>query len=115
MVLLFIIVGIFYTAITTNSLPTIRAMGLDIVARINSFLENAVGNRKYTRLYFPMLAGFGVFILLSNIFGLILDYLVLVIPHWHHYLRPFNSDMSTTLALAATVIIVAQMASMWNK
>lgn len=62
-----------------------------------------------------MLGGFFAFILLANFFGLILDWLGLVSPVVHHYTRPFNSDMSTTLALAITVIIVAHIAGMMNK
>lgn len=115
MVVLFFVIGIFYLAIKTNKLPKIRTLGLDLVTRLNNFLTDSVWNSRQTRIYFPMLGGFFAFILLANFFGLILDWLGLVSPVVHHYTRPFNSDMSTTLALAITVIIVAHIAGMMNK
>lgn len=115
MLVLFAIIAVFYTAIKTQALPRIRTFGLDVVERLDNFLTDTVGQKKYARIYFPMLGGFFVFIFIANIFGLILDWIGLVSPYLHHYLRPFNSDMSTTLALAATVIIVAHIAGMTHK
>ena len=88
---------------------------MDVVNRLDTFFTDIIGQKKYVRMYFPMLAGFFTFILVANFFGLILDWLGIVSPVLHHYLRPFNSDMSTTLALAVTVIIVAHIAGMLRK
>lgn len=115
MVVLFIIVGLFYIAITTDKFPKLKTLGLDAVSRLDNFLVDTVGQKKYARIYFPMLGGFFVFILLSNFFGLILDYLTLSFPFLHSYIRPFNSDMSTTLAMAVAVIIIAHIAGMIRK
>lgn len=115
MLVLFGIVALFYGAIRTNAFPRIRTMGLDMIGRLDTFLNDTVGNKKYARIYFPMLGGFFVFILLANFFGLFLDYLNLGFPVLHAYLRPFNSDMATTLALALAVIIVSHIAGMIRK
>jgi F0F1-type ATP synthase membrane subunit a len=58
-----------------------------------------------------------VLIFLGNIFGLILDLLVLVSYHeWlGHYLRPIYSDLSTTLVLSLTVVMVAQLTALYLK
>lgn len=115
MAVLFVVVGLFYAAIKTNAFPRVRTLGLDAVSRLDRVLRGIIGNKKYTRQYFPMLAGFFVFILLANLFGLILDYITLVIPSLHSYLRPFNADMSTTLGMAIAVILISQITSMYHK
>lgn len=115
MIILFIIVAIFYVAIKTNALPRVRTFGLDVLKRLDDFIIETVGNKKYARIYFPMLGGFFVFILLANFFGLILDWLGLISPSVHTYTRPFNSDLGTTLAMALVVIVVAHIAGMLRK
>ena len=51
-----------------------------------------------------------VVVFVGNLFGLILDWLVLISSHnWlAEYFRPIYADLSTTLVLSLTVIIVAQ-------
>lgn len=115
MVVLFIIVWIFYISLKKGIFPKIRTLWLDMVTKLDTFLIDSVGNKKYARIYFPMIGGFAFFILTANFFGLILDWLNISFPFLHSYLRPFNSDMSTTLALALTVIIVAHIAGMIRK
>lgn len=112
---LFFVIALFYTALKTNAFPRLKSLGLDVVSRLDTFFSDMVGQKKYARLYFPMLGGFFVFIAISNVFGLILDWLGLVSPTLHHYLRPFNSDLSTTLALGVTVIVVTHIAGMIHK
>jgi F0F1-type ATP synthase membrane subunit a len=62
------------------------------------------------RRYMWLLGGIMVVILSGNIFGLILDWSILVSRgEWLGiYLRPIYSDLSTTLVLSLSVIIVAQ-------
>lgn len=115
MAVLFVVIAIFYTAIKTNAFPKIRNFGLDALSRLDNFIIDTVGNKKYARIYFPMLGGFFVFILLANIFGLMLDWNGLVSPWAHQFIRPFNSDMGTTLALALVVIIICHIGGMIHK
>jgi F0F1-type ATP synthase membrane subunit a len=51
-----------------------------------------------------------VIIFVGNLYGLILDWMVLVSKDHSlgHYLRPMFSDLSTTLVFSLTVIMVAQ-------
>ncbi len=58
-----------------------------------------------------------VVIFLGNLFGLCLDFLVLVSKHeWlGAYLRPMYSDLSTTLVFSLTVIFTAQLTAFYLK
>lgn len=58
-----------------------------------------------------------VIVFTGNIFGLILDWFVLVSAHnWlAAYLRPMYSDLSTTLVFSFTVILVAQITAIKMK
>lgn len=33
----------------------------------------------------------------------------LSVPNWHHYLRPINADINTTLGMAALMIFISHM------
>ena len=55
MVVLFVLVAIFYVAIKTKAFPRLKSMGLDLVNRLDTFTTETVGDKKYARLYFPML------------------------------------------------------------
>jgi len=55
MVVLFVLVAIFYAAIKTKAFPRLKSMGLDLVNRLDTFTTETVGDKKYARLYFPML------------------------------------------------------------
>lgn len=115
MVIVFIIVGFFYIAIRTSKFPKIRTFGLDLIKRIDDFLTNTIGSKRVARQFFPLLAGFFVFILLGNIFGLIFDWINLGFPVMHSYLRPFNSDLNTTLSMAVATILIVQITGIFYK
>lgn len=53
----------------------------------------------------------------GNLFGLILDWLVLISAHnWlASYVRPIYSDLSTTLVFSLTVIVIAQATAIMMK
>ena len=112
---LILVVALFFVAIKTDRLPRVRTLGLDLISRLDGFITDTIGSKKNGRFFFPLVGGFFVFILLGNIFGLILDWITLVVPSLHAYLRPFNSDINTTVVMGATIILVAQVTSMVNK
>lgn len=58
-----------------------------------------------------------VVIFLGNIFGLVMDFLVLSSrDEWlGDYLRPIYSDLSTTLVFSTTVILIAQLTALYLK
>lgn len=115
--LLFVLIAVFYIAIRTDKLPKIKALGLDVVNRIFVYTRGLVGDTKMTQRYIWLLGGLMVVIFLGNLFGLILDWLVLVSKdEWlGHYLRPIYSDLSTTIVLSTTVILIAQLTALYLK
>ena len=117
MALLFVLVGIMYIAITTQSLPRLRAFGLDIVNRIYVYAKSLVGDEKIAKTYLGLLGGLIIVIFLGNLCGLVFDWLVLVSKdEWlGAYLRPIYSDLSTTLVFSLTVILVAQLTAFYLK
>lgn len=108
MVALFIGIFILNQALISGKCPKIRAIGIDLVQRIDVFFTELLGDVGIARKYLWLVAGFFVFIFFANIFGLILDVINLVIPAAHAYLRPINSDLNTTLVMGTTVVFVAQ-------
>ncbi|GAB0174451.1 MAG: hypothetical protein HHAS10_03300 [Candidatus Altimarinota bacterium] len=117
MVVLFVIVAIMNLAIRTESLPRIRAFGLDIINRIYLYAKNLLGDEKIAKNYIWLLGGLMIVIFLGNLTGLLFDWLVLVSKdEWlGHYLRPIYSDLSTTLVFSLTVILVAQLTALYLK
>jgi F0F1-type ATP synthase membrane subunit a len=88
----------------------VRTFGLDIVNRIFSYATGLLGNAQMARRYMWLLGGIIVVVFVGNIFGLILDWFVLISTgNWlAEYLRPMYADLSTTLVLSTAVIITAQ-------
>jgi len=108
MAILFVLVAVLNIAMRTKALPRIRAFGVDVVTRIDTFFADLLGDKKYARRFLPLVGSFFVFIFLGNLLGLAFDYISMVIPALHEYLRPINSDMNTTVAMALSIVIVAQ-------
>ena len=75
---LFILVAILYMAITTDKLPGVKALGLDVVNRILVYATELVGDKGMAHRYMWLLGGLMVVVFLGNIFGLLLDWLVIV-------------------------------------
>ncbi|MBC7503447.1 F0F1 ATP synthase subunit A [Candidatus Gracilibacteria bacterium] len=117
MAVFFVLVAVFYTAIRTRALPHVRALGLDVVNRIFDYVTSLLGSAQMARRYVWLLGGIMVIIFTGNIFGLILDWLVLISANnWLAvYFRPMYSDLSTTLVFSLTVIIVAQITAIAMK
>lgn len=114
---LFILIGFLYMAIRTDKMPGLRAFGLDIVNRILAYATGLLGDKGMAHRYMWLLGGLIVVIFAGNLFGLILDWFVLVSAgNWlGTYLRPIYSDLSTTLVFSTTVILVAQLTAFYLK
>lgn len=110
MAVFFVIIAVFYTAISTKALPRVKAFGLDVVNRIFNYATGLLGSAQMARRYMWLLGGIMVIVFTGNMFGLILDWFVLISKkEWlAAYLRPMYSDLSTTLVFSLTVILVAQ-------
>jgi F0F1-type ATP synthase membrane subunit a len=108
MIFLFVGVAFFYRAARGVNMPKLKAIGIDLMSRLDVFFGELLGSSVVARRYLWLVAGFFVFIFTANIFGLILDMINIIVPSMHAYLRPINSDLNTTLIMATTVILVAQ-------
>ncbi len=94
----------------TDTMPRLKAFGVDVTARILAYTTGLLGDRGIAKRYVWLLGGLMVVIFLGNLYGLTVDWFVIV-SHNHilgDYLRPMYSDLSTTLVLSLTVIMVAQ-------
>ena len=54
MAFLFIFVGVLYTAIKTNLFPKVRAFGVDVVGKFDTFLTDALGEKRVARKFLPL-------------------------------------------------------------
>ena len=110
MVILFVLIAFFSIAIQTKRFPKLKTFGLDIVSRLVSYIGSLLGDVKAAHRYIWLLGGLMVVIFLGNIFGLVMDFIVLSSrDEWlGAYLRPIYSDLSTTLVFSLTVIMLAQ-------
>lgn len=110
MAVFFVLIAVFYTAIRTKAFPRVKTVGLDIVNRIFSYATSLLGSAQMARRYMWLLGGIMVIVFCGNIFGLILDWFVLVSDkNWlAAYIRPMYSDLSTTLVFSTAVIVTAQ-------
>lgn len=117
MAVLFVLVAVLYVALHTDHLPRVKAFGLDIVNRILAYATGLLGDKGMAHRYMWLLGGLMVVIFAGNLFGLILDWFVLISYHeWlGHYVRPIYSDLSTTLVFSITVILVAQITAFYLK
>lgn len=117
MAVFFVIVAMFYAAIRTKALPRVRALGLDVTDRLFAYSTSLLGNAQMARRYMWLLGGIMVIVFMGNIFGLLLDWLVLISANnWLAvYLRPMYSDLSTTLVLSSAVILIAQVSAIMMK
>ncbi len=115
MAILFIAVGFLFTAIKTRAFPRLRNVGIDLIKRIDDFFVDSMESRKHARTFLPLVGGFFVYIFLSNVFGLGLDWVNFVVEGAHKYLRPINSDLNTTVVMAVTVILVSQITAIRHK
>ena len=115
MAVFFVLIGLFFAAVKTRTFPKLRAIGIDLMNRLDTFFLELIEDKGYARLFLPLVGGFFIFIFFANVFGLVLDWLNFVVHGGHEYLRPINSDLNTTVVMALTIIIVAQITAIRYK
>lgn len=115
MIILFVVVTLLNRAVRTNSLPRTRIFGRDIMSRLDTYFTGLLWDKTIARRFLPFIGSFFIFIFLWNLLWLIFDYISMSVPLFHDILRPINSDMSTTLAMALSVILVAQITGVMTK
>jgi F-type H+-transporting ATPase subunit a len=87
----------------------IKGTGVAIVRTLDGFLSGALEDAAFARKAFFLLGGCFVYILAANLFGLGVDWLGAFWPAVHAWLRPINSDLNTTLGMAAVVLLTSHL------
>ena len=115
-IMIAIIIPLSLTLFVRKNTPgKIRAFGKNAVRQLDNYFTSLIGNKETARKFFPVVGGYFVFILIANIAGLLFDWIGLGFPHALHYLRPVNSDLSTTVILGASIILISQAAAIVYK
>ncbi|HRI36646.1 MAG TPA: FoF1 ATP synthase subunit a [bacterium] len=117
MAMLFIAIGIFNFALRSEMLPRVKQTGISLLRAIDDMVDGFIRDRKFSRAFFPVIVGFFLLIALANITSLFFDWLVLVSAHHSlgTYLRPINSDLNTTLAMAVLIILLSHVVAVVYK
>lgn len=79
MFFLFVSVGFLFAAIKTRAFPRLRNMGIDLIKRIDEFFIDSMEDKKYARAFMPLIGSFFIYIFLSNVFGLGLDWVNFIV------------------------------------
>lgn len=108
MAVLFVIVFFVNRSIRLNRFGRLRLLFQELVRFMQSGFDSVLDNKDFAKRNFFIIATVAIFIIFSNIFGLILEMIGAFMPGVVHYLRPITSDLSTTLVLALFTIGLAQ-------
>lgn len=91
------------------------------IRTLDNYLKDSFADKKFARLYFPLIVWIFSIILFWNLLWLIVDWLIRALPglHLSAYLRPIHSDVNTTLVMAVLAmffsIFIAVKTSGWIK
>ncbi len=77
-----------------------------VIETLRGYFDQVTGDREKTNRFFPLVASLFFFILLSNWLGL-LPGTGSITVHGHPLLRPANTDLNLTVAMALTSVIVS--------
>jgi F-type H+-transporting ATPase subunit a len=116
MALLFIGIGALRLSLNKKA-SKLKTAGLTFVKALDDFMVDFVGDKAFVRRFFFISAGFFTFILLGNLFSLVMDWTVLTSSHeWlATYLRPINSDLNTTAVMAVAVVLLSQIMAIFYR
>ncbi|MDD2565401.1 MAG: F0F1 ATP synthase subunit A [Candidatus Gracilibacteria bacterium] len=117
MVLFFIVLLMFRLAIK-NKGGFFKTTGLIAVGGLYNMATDFIGDKKFAKRVLFLVGGMFIFIFLSNVFSLFLDWMLLFVSEergWHEYLRPINSDPNTTFALSLSIIVISHFIAVYKK
>lgn len=109
--ILFLILLLFKRAVNKDS-SKLKTTWIIIVRQLYNMSDSFIWNKKVASSILFLTWWMFIYILLSNIFWLILDWIALVAwkdLHAHTYLRPMNADPNTTFALSIIIVLVSHM------
>jgi len=71
-----------------------------------TFMSDKSFQKKFARRYFPLIVWLFIVVFFWNVWGLVIDWLGASVNHnILEYLRPMHSDLNTTVAMAAMVVV----------
>lgn len=89
-----------------------------IVDWLYKFASDFIGNKEFARKILFLIWWMFILILLSNVFSLFLDWILLFAGKWlklHSYLRPINSDLNTTFVLSILIIVISHFVAIYTR
>ncbi|MDR0772114.1 MAG: F0F1 ATP synthase subunit A [Candidatus Peribacteria bacterium] len=108
-IILFFILLLFNRALKQKS-STLKSIGIWLVSTIRNYSNDFIGDKKFSAKMLFLTGGLFMFVILANIFGLLIDWVLLVVNpdlHLTSYLRPINSDPNTTFAMSISVVLLS--------
>lgn len=114
----FIIIMIIFKISINKKWWFFKNTWLIVVGWLYNMASDFIGDRKFARRVIFLLGWMFIFIFLSNVFSLFLDWILLFAsPNlWlHEYLRPINSDPNTTFALSLSIIVISHFIAVYKK
>lgn len=91
---------------------------LIVVGWLYKMATDFIWDKKFAKRVIFLTWWMFIFILLSNIFSLFLDWILLFAGHklgLHEYLRPINSDPNTTFALSLSIIVISHFVAVFKR
>lgn len=91
---------------------------LIVVGWLYKLATDFIGDKRFAKRVIFLTGWMFIFIFLSNVFSLFLDWMILVAnPElWlYKYLRPINSDPNTTFALSLSIIVISHFVAVFKK
>lgn len=109
MIILFCVALLFFWAFHRRE-GKLFATGVLMVGYMDKMIIHLIGDKQFSRKSLFFLGGILIYILAANVFSLLIDWaLIFAPPTLHDYLRPINSDLSTTFSLSVVVILVSHL------
>jgi len=106
-IVLFVLVFILSRGARDTHWSFLKTTGYLIVKHLIAFFEPLLGHNIVMHKILWLVGGVFLYILGSNLFSILLEWLVGVFPMIHDFVRPINSDINTTLGLAICMILVS--------
>ena len=105
----FFVIVLIFSLIAKNALKSdksrLKSAVLNLLWILDEYMSDSFGDKKFSRYFLPLIGWIFCIILFWNLFGLVIDWAWSSIsPTILQYLRPFNSDLNTTLVLAIITV-----------
>lgn len=109
-ILILLVIAFLFNRALKKKSSVLKSTGIWLVSTIRKFSFDFMGNEKFSNKILFLTWWLFLFVVLANIYWLVIDWLLLVAgPNLHltEYLRPINSDPNTTFAMSLTVVLLS--------